>query len=98
MMLNRSRSRGNAHWPCVASNLTFAGSTIWHPSGMSVPKKDIEPEIEIEEDEEPSLPQAEETEAAAIGERTDDSLAAGRDAILRYAKLAPSQPGVYRMI
>ena len=65
---------------------------------MNVPKKDIEPEIEIEEDEEPSLPQAEEMEAAAIGERADDSLAAGRDAILRYAKLAPSQPGVYRMI
>ena len=65
---------------------------------MNVPKKDIEPEIEIEEDDEPSLPQAEEIEAAAIGERTDDSLAAGRDAILRYAKLAPSQPGVYRMI
>ena len=65
---------------------------------MNVPKKDIEPEIEIEEDEEPSLPQAEEMEAAAIGERTDNSLAAGRDAILRYAKLAPSQPGVYRMI
>jgi excinuclease ABC subunit C len=65
---------------------------------MNVPKKDIEPEIEIEEDEEPSLPQAEEMEAAASGERTDDSLAAGRDAILRYAKLAPSQPGVYRMI
>ena len=67
---------------------------------MNVPKKDIEPEIEIEieEDEEPSLPQAEEMEATAIGERTDDSLAAGRDAILRYAKLAPSQPGVYRMI
>ena len=27
-----------------------------------------------------------------------NSLAAGRDAIVRYAKLAPSQPGVYRMI
>jgi excinuclease ABC subunit C len=65
---------------------------------MSVPKKDIEPEIEIEEDEEPSLPQAEETDAEAIGEQTDDSLAAGRDAVLRYAKLAPPQPGVYRMI
>ena len=65
---------------------------------MNAPKKDIEPEIEIEEDDEPSLPQTEEMEAAAIGERTDDSLAAGRDAILRYAKLAPSQPGVYRMI
>jgi len=65
---------------------------------MNVPKKDIEPEIEIEADEEPSLPQTEEVDALAIGEQAADSLAAGRDAILRYAKLAPSQPGVYRMI
>ena len=65
---------------------------------MSVPKKDIEPEIEIEEDEEPSLPPTEEMDAAVASERADDSLAAGRDAILRFAKLAPSQPGVYRMI
>jgi len=64
---------------------------------MSVPKRDIEPEIEIEEDEEPSLPETEETDATAA-ERVEDSLSAGRDAILRYAKLAPSQPGVYRMI
>jgi excinuclease ABC subunit C len=65
---------------------------------MSVPKKDLEPEIEIEEDEEPSLPQPEEMDAAAAGEQADNSLAAGRDAILHFAKLAPSQPGVYRMI
>ncbi len=65
---------------------------------MSVPKKDIEPEIEIEEDEEPSLPPMEEMVAAVPGEPADNSLAAGRDAILRYAKLAPAQPGVYRMI
>jgi excinuclease ABC subunit C len=65
---------------------------------MSVPKKDIEPEIEIEEDEEPSLPPTEEMDAAVASEQADDSLAAGRDAILRFAKLAPSQPGVYRMI
>ena len=65
---------------------------------MSVPKKDIEPEIEIEEDEEPSLPPTEEMDAAVASERADDLLAAGRDAILRFAKLAPSQPGVYRMI
>ncbi len=64
---------------------------------MSVPKKDIEPGIEIEEDEEPSLPETEEADATAA-ERVEDSLSAGRDAILRYAKLAPSQPGVYRMI
>jgi excinuclease ABC subunit C len=65
---------------------------------MSVPKKDIEPEIEIEEDEEPSLPQTEEMDASATGEQAGSSLAAGRDAILHFAKLAPSQPGVYRMI
>ena len=66
---------------------------------MSVPKKDIEPEIEIvEEDEESSLPEAEESDVAAADDQVEDSLAAGRAAILRYAKLAPSQPGVYRMI
>ena len=66
---------------------------------MSVPKKDIEPEIEIvEEDEESSLPQAEESDVSAADDQVEDSLAAGRAAILRYAKLAPSQPGVYRMI
>ena len=66
---------------------------------MSVPKKDIEPEIEIvEEDEESSLPETEENAAAAADDQVEDSLAAGRAAILRYAKLAPSQPGVYRMI
>jgi excinuclease ABC subunit C len=66
---------------------------------MSIPKKDIEPEIEIvEADDESSLPQTDEIEAAATGPRGEESLAAGRDAILRYAKLAPSQPGVYRMI
>ncbi len=66
---------------------------------MSVPKKDIEPEIEIvEEDEESSLPETEANDAAAADDQVEDSLAAGRAAILRYAKLAPSQPGVYRMI
>jgi len=65
---------------------------------MSVPKKDIEPDVEIEEDDEPSLPQAEDSEAPVIDAAGNDSLAAGREAILRYAKLAPSQPGVYRMV
>jgi len=66
---------------------------------MSVPKKDIEPEIEIvEEDEESSRPEAEESDVSAADDQVEDSLAAGRAAILRYAKLAPSQPGVYRMI
>ena len=66
---------------------------------MSVPKKDIEPEIEIvEEDEESSLPEAEESDVAVADGQVEDLLAAGRAAVLRYAKLAPSQPGVYRMI
>ena len=66
---------------------------------MSVPKKDIEPEIEIvEQDEESSLPETEDNDVAAGDDQVEDSLAAGRSAILRYGKLAPSQPGVYRMI
>ena len=65
---------------------------------MSAPKKDVEPEIDIaEEDEEPSLPEVAET-AGERGEEEGGSLADGRAAILRYAKNAPSQPGVYRMI
>ncbi len=67
---------------------------------MSIPKKDLEPEIEsTEEDEEASLPQSDEIDLANGGaEEADSSLAAGRAAILRYAKLAPPRPGVYRMI
>ena len=67
---------------------------------MSTPKPEIAPESEIvEEDDEPSLPQPDETEAAQLSVDEDAGLlAAGRAAILRYAKLAPSRPGVYRMI
>src|SRR6478735_6702724 len=65
---------------------------------MSAPKKDVEPEIDIaEEDEEPSLPEVAET-AGERGEEEGGSFADGRAAILRYAKNAPAQPGVYRMI
>jgi excinuclease ABC subunit C len=66
---------------------------------MSAPKKDVEPEVDIaEDDEEQSLPDSTEAEVGDGGEQEDGSLAAGRTAILRYAKTAPSQPGVYRMI
>src|ERR1700677_3775902 len=67
---------------------------------MSTPKPEIAPESEpVEEDDEQSLPQPDEIEAAApSGEGDADSLAPGRAAVLRYAKLAPSRPGVYRMI
>ena len=67
---------------------------------MSVPKKDIEPEAELaEEDEEQSLPLAEESGQVELRlDEDENSLAAGRDAILHYLKLAPPRPGVYRMI
>src|SRR6476469_1630606 len=55
--------------------------------------KDIDPASELrEEEEDSSLPEID-LENAPTG-----SLAAGRAAILRFAKVAPSAPGVYRMI
>ncbi|MGA8614860.1 MAG: excinuclease ABC subunit UvrC [Xanthobacteraceae bacterium] len=73
---------------------------------MNVPKKDIEPEIEpaeaIEnagEDEEQSLPEADAADATDVrADAEEGSLAEGRTAIIYYAKLAPSRPGVYRML
>jgi excinuclease ABC subunit C len=64
---------------------------------MADPKKNIDPEIDlVEEDEEPSLPESEDLIDLST-EPPAGTLAAGRAAILRYAKLAPSSPGVYRM-
>ena len=70
------------------------------PARMNRPRRDIEPEIEPDEaDDEASLPRADETDLADAGaDQADNLLTAGRDAILRHAKLAPAQPGVYRMI
>jgi excinuclease ABC subunit C len=68
---------------------------------MSVPKKDHDREIEgvEEDDDEASLPQPEDDEQVAEEIGGDGgSLAAGRAAVLHYAKVAPAQPGVYRMI
>ena len=65
---------------------------------MNTPKPEIAPEPEIvEEDEEQSLPQADEAASLSFDDE-GGSLAAGRAAILHYAKLAPPRPGVYRMI
>jgi excinuclease ABC subunit C len=62
-------------------------------SGMNGTNKDIDPASELrEEDEDSSLPELE-MESAPAG-----TLAAGRAAIARFAKLAPSASGVYRMI
>jgi excinuclease ABC subunit C len=60
---------------------------------MSDEKKNIEPDIDLEEeDEEASLPALEEAADAAVPPGT------GEDAIARYARHAPAAPGVYRMI
>jgi excinuclease ABC subunit C len=68
------------------------------PPSMSDPKKDVAPEPDlVEEDDEPSLPEADEAATIQIEEVTG-SLAAGRDAIVHAIKEAPSRPGVYRMI
>ena len=65
---------------------------------MNGTKTDIDPTTElVEEDEDQSLPELEVdagTEAAA----GSSPLAAGRAAITRHVRLAPSLPGVYRMI
>jgi excinuclease ABC subunit C len=64
---------------------------------MSTPR-DIEPATQlVDEDEEQSLPPSEpvsDIDLAAVA----GSLPAGREAIARHARLAPSSPGVYRMI
>jgi excinuclease ABC subunit C len=65
---------------------------------MNGPKKDIDPATElVEEDEEQSLPELEPESSIDLAGATGP-LAAGRAAIARHAKLAPSAPGVYRMI
>ena len=66
-------------------------STIF--STMNGTTKDIDPASELrEEEEDSSLPDLD-MESATAG-----TLAAGRAAITRFAKLAPSAAGVYRMI
>src|SRR5579871_2475905 len=66
---------------------------------MDDPKQNIEPELDVadEEDDEATLPEPAE-EAGEAEQFAPGSLGAGRAVIARHAKLAPSGPGVYRMI
>ncbi len=66
---------------------------------MSGPQKiNLEPQIELdEEEEEPNLPVLVEESDPALDD-AQRAAAAGADVIMRYAKLAPGAPGVYRMI
>src|SRR5262245_25192064 len=64
---------------------------------MNGTRKDIDPTTElVEEDEESTLPEPQ--PEGSLDLDVAGPLAAGRAAIMRYAKLAPSAPGVYRMI
>src|SRR2546421_41114 len=64
---------------------------------MNGTKKDLDVATDLgEEDDEQTLPEFE--NATAIDLSTAGALAAGRAAIARHARLAPSSPGVYRMI
>ena len=57
--------------------------------------KDIDPATELaDDDEEQALPERDELSL----EGAAGSLGAGRAVLLRYAKVAPSAPGVYRML
>ncbi|MBV9262519.1 MAG: excinuclease ABC subunit C, partial [Pseudolabrys sp.] len=63
---------------------------------MNGAKKDIDPSTDLNEvDEEAALP---ELETDLDLDKASGPLAAGRAAIARFGKLAPSKPGVYRMI
>ena len=64
---------------------------------MNGRKQDVDPATELVEDEEDAaLPELE--QETAIDLSAAGPLAAGRAAIARHAKHAPSSPGVYRMI
>ncbi len=65
---------------------------------MNGVKTDIDPTTELlEEDEDQSLPELE-ADAGTAAAASSNPLAAGRAAIARHVRLAPSMPGVYRMI
>ncbi len=73
---------------------------------MDEPKKNIEPELDLpEEEDEQTLPETQEdlwtvdfVDVAGSPQHVPGSLGAGRAVIARHAKHAPTSPGVYRMI
>ncbi len=86
-----------------ASAYLGVGKTV----AMNDPKKSTEADIEpaetaatiAEADDEQSLPEADPADAEPLAaDAAQGSLAEGRAAIIHHAKLAPSRPGVYRML
>ena len=65
---------------------------------MDEPKRNIEPELDLpEEEDDQTLPEIQE-DFGDPALHAPGSLGAGRLVIARYARLAPTSPGVYRMI
>ena len=65
---------------------------------MDEPKRNIEPELDLpDEEDDQTLPDVPE-ETGEPEQFAPGSLGAGRAVIARYGKLAPTSPGVYRMI
>src|SRR5215211_2404476 len=78
------------------ANVGVCASAAANCPPMATLTKNIEPEVDLkEEDEESSLP---EVEAAIDLADLSGPLAAGRAAIIAHAKHAPAAPGVYRML
>src|SRR5215470_5694881 len=62
-------------------------------------KKNLEPEIELkDDDEEAQLPDLPDDGGAGLDVPPGDGIGAGRNVIMEFAKHAPQGPGVYRMI
>ena len=62
-------------------------------------KKNLEPEIELkDDDEEAQLPDLPDDGGAGLDVPPWDGIGAGRNVIMEFAKHAPQGPGVYRMI
>lgn len=70
-------------------------SALSRASAQDVPPQDIDLANTDPEEDEDRLPETTEDDAGAVGE---GGLATGRAAIERAVKLAPTSPGVYRML
>jgi excinuclease ABC subunit C len=95
MLRQAHRSRGAQASGASRANGRRRAENVINLRAMNGTKNDTDPTTELrEDDEESALPELEaEIDLAAAG-----PLAAGRAVILNHARLAPSSPGVYRMI
>ncbi|MBN8969156.1 MAG: excinuclease ABC subunit UvrC [Rhizobiales bacterium] len=81
--------------PAAEPSPTKTASAPSRASAQDVPPQDLDLADTSPEEDEDRLPETTEDEAGAVGE---GGLATGRAAIERAVKLAPTSPGVYRML